>query len=221
MNRAGASTTSKAGDGIVFVVDDDHATRRWLQIVLSERAARVEVFPSAEQLLADAGLDEADCIVVDLRLKGMSGLELQRELAARAAAVPVLFISGLADLQAAVEAMRLGAADFLEKPVDPDALLARVSELVEASRNARRERAERRELVARLALLSPREREVVALMVEGLSSKQIARRLNVTTKTIANHRASINRKTGVANVAELSRIATLAELWGVAGATAP
>lgn len=193
-------------DRLVLLVDDDDAVRRSLKRLLAANGFRVETFASAEELL-DASLPEdTGCLVLDVRLPGLDGLGLQRLLADREDELPIVFISGHGDVPMSVRAMKAGALDFLTKPVREADLVPAVSSALEASRV----RAARREEVTRaratLALLSPRETEVLRFVVEGKLNKQIASELGIAVKTVKLHRGHLTRKTGLKSVAELVRL---------------
>ncbi len=192
--------------GPVCVVDDDDAVRTSLERLLGTSGYEVETFASAEEFLRDADLAAARCVVVDLRMPGASGLDLQEQLAGRASDVPIVFLTGHADVASGVHAMKEGAADFLEKPVDPAALLAAVERASRLGERARQERATRERVAQRFAALTPREREVLRELLTGRSNKQIASALGIVERTVKVHRAGIMRKTGAGSLAELVRL---------------
>jgi FixJ family two-component response regulator len=190
----------------VFLVDDDPAVCRALARLIRTAGHEVESFTSAPDFLARAPHPGPACLVLDLRLPGMTGLELQDLLERAGRAVPIVFISGRADVPASVRAMKAGAVDFLGKPVDEAELLAAVAGALERDRARRAERAEREALDTRFSRLTPREREVCALVARGLLNKQIAGRLGTTEKTIKVHRGRVMAKLEVDSVAELVRL---------------
>lgn len=190
----------------VIIVDDDDSLLRSLGRLFRSEGYTVETFASPQRLLEEQGLERVGCIVLDLRLPGMSGLEVQAALVRRGLIVPTVFISGHTDVPAAVDAIKGGAIDFLLKPYDEDALLEAVTRAAEWGYRQRRRREERRTLEARFAVLTPRELEVAQLVFEGLLSKQIAAELGTAESTIALHRSRVMRKLEVGSVAELVRL---------------
>jgi FixJ family two-component response regulator len=193
--------------GQVFLVDDDPAVRRALSRLL--RAAGLEVlsFSSADALLASVDDRGPACVVADLRMPGMGGLDLQDELRNRALDLPLLFISGQADVMSSVRAMKYGAVDFLLKPFDQAALLEAVARALQRHREQRAARRERDSLAARAARLTPREQQVFALVASGLLNKQVGYELGATEKTIKVHRARVMEKMEAHSLAELVRMA--------------
>ena len=188
----------------VSVVDDDALVLRSLDRLLSSAGFAVRTFPSPQAFLAQAGGDPG-CVVIDLSMPGLSGLEVQQALARLADARPVVFISGRGDVASSVEAMKAGAVDFLLKPVEGEKLVAAVRSAMEKDRVARVVREELSLIGGRLAELTPREREVLAGVVEGKLNKQIAAELGTAEKTVKVHRARMMRKMGVASLAGLVR----------------
>jgi len=191
----------------VHIVDDDAAVRDSLSLLLSLRGHRTATFDSAESLLAAVTPHSQGCVIADLRMPGMDGLALQRELRARGIDMPVVIVTGHGDVASAREAFRNAAVDFLEKPFDengpPDAVAAAFER--ERARLARTEAHGARE--ARLASLTPRERDVLAEVVTGLHNKDVARRLAISPRTVEVHKARIMAKLGARNLADLIRIA--------------
>lgn len=184
----------------VFVVDDDDSLRRALERLLRAEGYAVEGFASAEAYFARAAYDGPGCLLLDLALPGIDGLALQARLTRDAEALPIVFLSGRADISTSVRAMKLGAVDFLTKPADAAALLTAV-------RAALARRAAHLDGRSRLAALSGREREVMRLVVAGLRNKQIAAQLGITEKTVKVHRARVMEKTGAASLPDLVRLA--------------
>ena len=209
-----ASAGGQAGTAArVLVVDDDEFMRRLLHRVLAGAGMRVQTFASADELLADGGLAEATVLLLDVRMPGMSGLELHSLLRQRGIELPVVFISGASDLAMAVTAMRNGAADFIEKPFEGAQLVERVRRGID--RHAARATPGRRAdplVLARVETLTPRERQVFDLLVTGLSSKEIARALGGSFRTIEIHRAQVMRKMAARHLAELVRMSIEAML---------
>lgn len=193
-------------DPIVYVLDDDLAVRQALSSVIRSVGLRVETFASAQEFLRHTRLDAPSCLVLDVQLPDVSGLDLLPELDAAAAPIPIIFITGHGTIPMSVRAMKAGALEFLTKPFREEDLLAAIEHALERDRAARRERAELAELRERLAKLSPREREVLALVVTGRMNKQIAAELGTAEQTIKQHRGRVMRKLGVESVAELVRL---------------
>jgi len=192
----------------IALIDDDSAVLDSLQLYFARRNVQTACFESAEALLAalDGGA-EPDCIVSDVRMPGMSGLDLVRRLNARRSIAPVILITGLGDIDMAVAAIKLGAFDFIEKPFDEGRLLASVRSAVEVGRQQAKDAAEIERLRSRFEVLSARQRQVMELAVAGLSNKEIGSRLNISPKTVENHRAWVMERIGAKNLAELVRIA--------------
>ena len=192
---------------MVCVVEDDAMVRQSLAMLIGTLGVDVRSHAGGRAFLDDPASREASCVVLDVRMPGLSGLEVQARMAELGLTAPVIFITGHGDVPMAVEAMRGGAVDFLQKPFDNQALLARVKQAIARGRGLRLEAEQRSLAEARLAALSPREREVLALLVEGRMNKIIAAELGISAKTVEDHRASIMRKTQVRSVAELVRLA--------------
>ncbi len=197
-------------DATVFVVDDDDAMRDSLSYLLQSVGLAVEAFPSAEHFLAAYDPARPGCLVLDVRMPGMSGLELQQILIERGSALPVIVITGHGDVPMAVRAMRAGAIDFIEKPFNNQALLDRVTAAIRTSTAAMAEQARAHEIRARLATLSPREREVALLVGTGKQNKVIAHELGISQKTVEVHRHNAMEKMQATTGADLARMLTLA-----------
>jgi RNA polymerase sigma factor (sigma-70 family) len=194
--------------GRVFVVDDEDPVRRALDRLIRAAGHEVEGFPTAQQFLEEARDGPGPCCVLcDLRMPGLSGLDLQEELHRRGLELPIVFISGRADVSSGIQAMKGGAVDFLEKPVSDDQLLAAIGRALERDRQGRAARSERQRLESRLARLTAREREVFALVVTGLANKQVGAQLGATEKTIKVHRSRVMEKMEAGSLAELVRMA--------------
>jgi FixJ family two-component response regulator len=192
----------------VFIVDDDAAVRRFLGGLIESVALRVEAYASAQDFLAAYDPDRPGCLVLDVRMPGMSGLELQRELAERAIGLPVIVLTGHGNVQLAVHAMKAGAVDFVEKPFDNELLLDRIQKAVAESVRARGERIKRDEIAQRLQSLTPRERQVLDLVVAGETNKGVARRLDISERTVEIHRANVMHKMHARTLADLVKMAT-------------
>lgn len=191
----------------VHVVDDDEPVRVALGRLLRSAGHAVVLHDSAEALLAACESDLAGCVVLDLNLPGASGLQLQERLAAQGCALPIVFLTGHGQVADGVRAMKQGALDFLEKPVDDDVLLAAVASALERDAAARREHDDLARLQARVALLTPREHEVWLEVVRGRLNKQIAGDLHIVERTVKAHRAKVMEKLQADSAAELVRIA--------------
>jgi len=193
----------------VFLVDDDPAVRDAICMCLEAAGLPVESFDSAEQFLNRHGTGCAGCLVLDVRMTGASGLELQRELLDRGVSVPVVFITGHGDVSMCAEAMKAGAVDFLEKPFDHGALLSAVRDGLRKDLIQRQQRERRLALIKRFERLTPREQEVLDAVVAGQVNKQIALDLGVSHRTIEIHRSRIMKKMQAKSSAELASMATL------------
>ncbi len=194
----------------VFIIDDDTAVRDSLRWLVETINLDVETYGSAKSFLDSCDPNRPGCLVLDVRMPGMSGLELQENLIGRGITLPVIVITGYGDVPSAVRAMRQGAVDFLEKPFDDQALLELIQHCVHRDALNRQSEATRREVRKNLAKLTPREREVLDLVVAGNSNKETARCLGVSPKTIEVHRARVMEKMAVTSLAKLAQmIATL------------
>lgn len=192
----------------VQLVDDDADVRRALTRLLASAGLPVRAFASAEEFLATAELANAACLVLDLRMPGASGLDLQAALAARGVDLPILFLSGQGDVRSSVSAMKSGAVDFLQKPVDEGELLAAVARARERGEFRRAQALEEAELRRRFESLTPRECQVMRLVVEGRLNKQVAAALGSAEKTVKVHRARVMQKMGATSLADLVRQAS-------------
>ena len=195
-----------ASGSTVFVVDDDPSMRLMLSAVIEEAGYDVAAFESAEAFLANHQSDHAGCMVLDLRLTGMSGLQLQEELVERGWHVPIVFLSAFGTVDVVAQAMKAGAVYFLAKPIEREELLKQVEEAMTLGRKERDRSEKVSELEERLATLTPRESVVLQLVVQGKTSRQIAEELFNSKKTIELHRWRIMRKLGAQSVAHLVRM---------------
>ena len=197
---------------IIYVVDDDEVMRRSLVYLFDSVGWRVQPFASAQEFLDGYDGHQQGCIILDIRMPMMSGLELQQQLNARNVALPVIFLTGHGDVSLAVHAMKAGACDFLEKPYREQALLDRVEQAVRRGAEACRDRARQRALKGAIDTLTAREREVADHVATGKSSKTIARELGISDKTVQVHRQHAMEKLGVHSAAELAQLLTRAGL---------
>jgi FixJ family two-component response regulator len=194
-------------DPIVFIVDDDLSVRRSTERLIRSAGFKVLTFTSAREFLASPRPEGPACLVLDVRMPGLSGMELQRELTQSGIHIPIIFITGHGDIPMSVRAMKAGAVEFLTKPFRSRSLLDAVRAALERDRSAHKARSETGELRQRYAQLTPREREVMALVVAGQLNKQVAGELFTTERTIKFHRAHIMQKMGAESLADLVRMA--------------
>jgi FixJ family two-component response regulator len=190
----------------VFIVDDDDAMRSSLRLLLKSVGLPAVAYPSARDFLAAWNPEQPSCLVLDVRMPGMSGLELQEELNRRGAIVPVIFITGHGDIPMAVEAMQHGAFDFLQKPFRDQDLIDRIQKAIAADAANRSQLLEKERIRARWESLTPREREVLALVTAGKANKVMAGDLGVSQRTVEIHRARVMEKMEAASLAHLVRM---------------
>lgn len=195
--------------GAIAVIEDNESTRRALVRQINSAGFRIVDFASALDFLNAPERFTVDCVIADVHLPMMDGLQLQEELRQTVPYAPIIFITGYAELAIGVQAMRRGATDFLQKPVDDETLFDAIRQAVEVSRGRRTAEAERKELQRRYDSLTPREREVFALITRGLLNKQVAAELGAAERTIKAHRARVMQKMGAESLADLVRSASL------------
>ena len=200
--------------GIVHVIDDDEAMRESLSFLLGAVGIEVQTYESAEAFLKVVPAAKAGCVITDVRMPGLSGIELLRRLRELRLGIPVVVITGHGDVPLAVEAMKIGAADFLEKPFDDEALLASVRSALNQLNQDQKRQSERSDIEIRLASLSNRERDVLQGLVAGLANKQIAYDLGISPRTIEIYRANLMTKMQAGSLSDLVRMALIAGILG-------
>ena len=201
----------------VFVVGDDPAMRHSLEWLIESAGLRVRSYASAEEFLASYYPGQAGCLLVDVRMPGMSGLELQAYLSRENIRIPLIIITGHGDVTMAVKAMRAGALDFIEKPFNDEDLITSLRMALDTDQKRRYDRAQRAEIARRLAELTPREHEVMEMVTEGRSNREIASALGVSTKTVEAHRARVMDKMRATSLAELVRLCLIAGISATEG----
>ena len=191
---------------IVFIVDDDAWVRESLETLIRDEGLQPETFASAQEFLDRPRVSTPSCLVLDISLPGLNGLELQKRVAAERTDMPIIFITGHGDIPMSVGAMKAGAVEFLTKPFNDEVLLAAIREALERSRLALAQEAEMQEIRERYASLTPRERDVMALVVSGLLNKQVAGDLGITESTVKAHRGQVMQKMKANSVADLVKM---------------
>lgn len=204
--------TQGTGKGSIFVVDDDAAVRDSLVALLEAEGFAVESFESAKAFLDGFKAKEACCVIADIRMPDMDGLELQEEIIRRGWGLPVIIITGHGDVPLAVRAMKAGAVDFIEKPFDDEVLRASIERGLEQSRRTRGESAVTQEAETRIAQLTAREREVMEHLVAGRPNKVIAHRMDISPRTVEVHRGRVMEKMQARSLSDLVRMALAAKI---------
>jgi two-component system response regulator FixJ len=200
-------------ESIVYVIDDDTDVRESLDLVLRSVGYSVRTFSTADEFLATEIDETPHCLIVDLLLPGMTGLSLCRKITSRNSIFAFLVITGNGDVSSAVESMRLGAVDFLEKPFSRQKLLDAVDRGVQQARSAYEDRLEEEKYAGRLAQLTPRELEVLQDVAEGLLTKEISKRMGISSRTVDVHRSRIMQKLGIESPMQLAKIFALRDVW--------
>lgn len=190
----------------VFIVDDDDAVRDALKLLMESAGLRAEAYACAQAFLDAYRPERGGCLVLDIRMPGLSGLELQERLCAQNISLPVIMLTGHGDVPAAVRALKAGAVDFLEKPYDSDTLLERIQLAIARDAEERRASSLQAETAQRLEQLTPREREVMELILAGKANKVVAIELDISERTVELHRARIMKKMAVRSLPELMRL---------------
>ncbi|MEE8606106.1 MAG: response regulator [Nitrospiraceae bacterium] len=196
----------------VFIIDDDEAVRRFLSGLIASVGLRVETYASAQEFLDADEPSQPGCLLLDIRMPGMSGLELQKELASRNIRIPIIILTGHGNVQVAVHAMKAGAVDFIEKPFNNELLLDRIQMAVAESVDADTTRVKQDEIAHRMELLTPREHQVLDIVAAGETNKAIARRLEISEKTVEIHRAKVMEKMQAKSLADLVKMVAMLEL---------
>ncbi len=203
---------SRQSNATIAIVDDDPSVREGLSSLIRSAGLQVETFASAQEFLARPGAEAPSCLVLDLQLPGLSGLDLQKRMAEVGLEIPIVFLTGHGNIPASVQAMKAGAVEFLTKPFEEQDLLQAIQEALERDRRNREQRAEIRELQNRYESLTAREQEVMQQVVSGLLNKQVAAELDITEYTVKIHRGRVMRKMHAESLADLVRMAESLEI---------
>lgn len=188
---------------VVFLVDDDEAVRDAVSLSLAQEGISVKAYESAQSFLQDYQPEQPGCLLLDLRMQEMDGIELQRQLKDKQSKIPIIYVSGHGDVSSSVLAMKLGAMDFLEKPVPKRLLLNRIQTAFAEDAQRREQEKTQSETLTKYSQLTERERQVMSEVVQGLTNKEIAKKLDISFRTVEKYRAAVMRKMGAQNLAEL------------------
>lgn len=191
---------------VVVLLDDDPGVRRSLSLALSLAGYQVEAYATAEDLLSGLDPSQPGCLVLDLRMPGMDGLEVQQALSDRGCSLPVIFMSAFGDIPTTVRALKAGAIDFLEKPFATESLITRIEEAIATDRRQRAQKVLRQTIIERAGHLTGRETEVMQLVTAGLSNKDIARQLEISPRTVEKYRARVMEKMHAESIADLCQM---------------
>ena len=197
---------SNPSDAQVYILDDDDLSLFTLKTIVTSIGAKIISCASAQEFLLNYRPSACECVISDVRMPEMSGLQLQQHLLAAGLPPPIIFVTGHSEISAAVEAMRAGAFDFIEKPVDGHLLIEKVQKALIVSRELHKTRLSESTRQARIALLTPKEKEIVDLVIQGKSSREIADFFNLSVRTVENHRARIMDKLHITSAVELVRL---------------
>jgi two-component system response regulator FixJ len=203
---AALMSVTKTATSVVYIVDDDDIILWTLKELVESIGARVHTFTSAKEFLATYSPSPCECVITDVRMPEIGGLQIQRLLLTTGSPPPIIFITSHSEISAAVEAMKAGAFDFVEKPVNGHVLIEKVQAALTHSRTLHRERLQQSSKQARMDLLTPKEREIVDLVVQGQSSREIASALDISVRTVENHRARIMDKLHISSAVELVKL---------------
>ena len=201
------SLTDILSETTVFIVDDDPAIRDSLTLMIGQENIAVNTYASAEAFLDADQTPCLGCIIIDIRMPGMDGMQLQEALNQRNMLLPIIFLTGHGDIPMSVKAIKAGALDFLTKPVTREKLMTSVRSAIRESERMLSEKADQQDAISRIAELTDREREVMALAIQGYPNKEIARHLSISHRTVEIHKSKIMHKTGAVNLLDLARIA--------------
>ena len=196
-------------ESMIHIVDDDSAIRQSLSLLMKSAVISAATYDSAEDFLKNYKSAKNECILLDIRMPGMSGLELLEELTKRNIPIPVIFITGHGDISMAVQAMRSGATDFIEKPFDSDFLIRRIQDCLKECASLSQSAALKKKMNERLSLLTKRERQVMDLLVDGKQNKTIAHELNISVRTVELHRAKVMQKLDAHSLSDVVRTSIL------------
>jgi FixJ family two-component response regulator len=207
-----APLTEKSSAATVFIVDDDPAIRDSLTLMINQENLTVRSYGSAEDFLEAAEPNCLGCIIIDIRMQGMDGMQLQEALSQRNTLLPIIFLTGHGNIPMSVKAIKAGALDFLTKPITREKLMAAIRTAVLESEKMLSENATQQNAMSRIAELTERERDVLKLAIQGYANKEIARHLGISHRTVEIHKSKIMHKTGAVNLLDLARIAHVGEV---------